>query len=118
MASPQFWSGRRVLMTGHTGVKGAWLATWLAELGAEVTGIALAPGEPSLFAASGLEARIDSRIGDVRGRERLGHHLDETQPEILFHLAAQALVATGLDDPLGTLQTNILGVANLLDVAR
>jgi CDP-glucose 4,6-dehydratase len=118
MASPQFWSGRRVVVTGHTGFKGAWLATSLIKLGAEVTGIALPPCEPSLFAASGLEARIDSRIGDVRAREPLGRHLDQTQPEILFHLAAQALVAAGLDDPLGTLQTNILGVANLLDVAR
>ncbi len=119
MASQEFWSGRRVTVTGHTGFKGTWLATWLAELGAEVAGIALPPAtEPSLFAASGLARRIDSRIADVRSRELLARHLRETQPEILFHLAAQPLVLAGLDDPVTTFQTNILGVVNLLDAAR
>ena len=75
MVNPTFWSGRRVLVTGHTGFKGTWLATWLAELGAEVTGIGLAPPtEPSLFAASACRGRIDSRIGDVRAREPAGAH--------------------------------------------
>ncbi len=119
MASPQFWADRRVVVTGHTGFKGTWLATWLAELGAEVTGIGLAPAaEPSLFAASGLPRRIHSRIADVRSRELLARHLLEAQPEILFHLAAQPLVMTSLSDPVTTLQTNILGVVNLLDAAR
>ena len=119
MASPQFWPGRPVVVTGHTGFKGTWLATWLAELGAEVTGIGLPPAtEPSLFAASELAGRIDSRVVDVRSRELLASHLHDAQPEILFHLAAQALVATSLADPIATLQTNILGVANLLDAAR
>ena len=119
MANPKFWSGRRVTVTGHTGFKGTWLATWLAELGAEVTGIALPPAtEPSLFALSGLERRIDSRIADVRSRELLERHLREAQPEILFHLAAQPLVIAGLDDPVTTFATNILGVVNALDAAR
>jgi len=119
MPGPQFWSGRRVAMTGHTGFKGTWLASWLAELGAEVTGIGQPPAtEPSLFAASGLTARIHSRIADVRSRELLARHLREAQPEVLFHLAAQALVTASLDDPVTTLQTNILGVVNLLEAAR
>ena len=119
MPGPQFWSGRRVAMTGHTGFKGTWLASWLAELGAEVTGIGQPPAtEPSLFVASGLTARIHSRIADVRSRELLARHLREAQPEVLFHLAAQALVTASLDDPVTTLQTNILGVVNLLEAAR
>ena len=119
MANPKFWAGRRVMVTGHTGFKGTWLATWLAELGAEVTGIGLAPAtDPSLFAASGLPRRIHSRIADVRSRELLARHLREAQPEILFHLAAQPLVMASLEDPVTTFQTNILGVVNLLDAAR
>lgn len=119
MASPQFWSGRRVAVTGHTGFKGAWLATWLGELGAEVTGLALPPvTEPSLFAATGLAARIDSRVVDVRSQQELARHLEEVQPEIVFHLAAQALVSASLAEPLATLQTNILGTANLLEIGR
>src|SRR3954454_19275405 len=90
MSSQLFWTGRRVAITGHTGFKGTWLAHWLVELGAEVTGIALTPPiEPSLFDASGLRRRIDSRIGDVRSRELLARHLNEAQPEIVFYLAAQ-----------------------------
>jgi CDP-glucose 4,6-dehydratase len=119
MANPQFWADRRVVVTGHTGFKGTWLATWLAELGAEVTGIGLAPATaPSLFAASGLPRRIHSRIADVRSRELLARHLREAQPEILFHLAAQPLVMASLEDPVTTFQTNMLGVVNLLDAAR
>jgi CDP-glucose 4,6-dehydratase len=114
-----FWSGRRVVVTGHTGFKGTWLCHWLAELGARVTGIGLEPlSEPSLFAVSGLRQRIDSRILDVRSRDRLAAVLWEAEPEIVLHLAAQPLVLTSLDDPLGTFQTNVMGVANLLDVAR
>ena len=119
MANRQFWSGRRVVVTGHTGFKGTWLATWLADLGAEVTGLALPPAsEPSLFAASGLAARIDSRIVDVRSAELVARHLREAQPEILFHLAAQPLVLASLEDPVATFHTNVLGVVHLLDAAR
>src|SRR4051794_19871357 len=119
MGRQLFWTGRRVAITGHSGFKGTWLAHWLVELGAEVTGIALTPPiEPSLFDASGLRRRIDSRIGDVRSRELLARHLNEAQPEIVFHLAAQPLVLAGLADPVGTFQTNVLGVVNLLDSVR
>jgi CDP-glucose 4,6-dehydratase len=114
-----FWSGRRVVVTGHTGFKGTWLCSWLAGLGAKVTGIALPPAtEPSLFALSDLGGRIDSRILDVRSRERLRQALAEVEPEIVFHLAAQPLVLTSLQDPVATFQTNIQGVVNLLDAAR
>lgn len=119
MASRSFWVGRRVLVTGHTGFKGAWLCAWLRELGAEVTGVGLAPDtSPSLFEAAGLAERIDSRLGDVRDRERLAHLLQDARPEIIFHLAAQALVLEGLSDPLATFESNVIGVANLLDASR
>lgn len=119
MASRSFWTGRRVLVTGHTGFKGTWLCAWLADLGAEVTGIGLPPAtEPALFAAAGLASRIDSRIGDIRARHRLARLVRQARPEIVFHLAAQALVIEGLADPLTTLQSNVLGTANLLDAAR
>ena len=119
MGNQLFWSGRRVALTGHTGFKGTWLAHWLLELGAEVTGIALAPAtEPSLFALSGLDRRIDSRTGDVRSPDVLAQHLGEAQPEIVFHLAAQPLVLAGLADPVGTFQSNVLGVVNLLEAMR
>src|SRR3954467_3746909 len=81
MSSQLFWTGRRVAIMGPTGFKGTWLAHWLVELEAEVTGIALTPPiEPSLFDASGLRRRIDSRIGDVRSRELLARHLNEASP--------------------------------------
>lgn len=119
MVNQLFWSGRRVAVTGHTGFKGTWLATWLAELGAEVTGVGLPPStEPSLFAASDLPRRIHSRIADVRSRELLARHLREAQPEVIFHLAAQPLVLKSLQDPVATFQSNILGAVNLLDAAR
>jgi CDP-glucose 4,6-dehydratase len=114
-----FWCGRRVLVTGHSGFKGTWLCHWLAELEAAVTGIGLEPATtPSLFAASGIASRIDSRIVDVRDRHAVADVLRACSPEIVFHLAAQPLVLASLDDPLATFQTNVLGVANLLDAAR
>jgi CDP-glucose 4,6-dehydratase len=119
MANPFFWADRRVAVTGHTGFKGAWLCTWLAELGAEVTGIGLPPAtDRSLFAASDLPRRVHGRIADVRSRELLARHLREAEPEIVFHLAAQPLVLKSLQDPVATFQSNILGVVNLLDAAR
>lgn len=119
MINPPFWSDRRVVVTGHTGFKGTWLATWLVELGARVTGLALSPATtPSLFQLSGLADRIDSRIVDVRSRADVADLLNEVQPEIILHLAAQPLVMEGLSDPVATFQSNILGVVHLLDAAR
>ena len=115
----EFWESKRVLLTGHTGFKGSWLALWLRELGAEVTGFALDPStEPSLFEL----ARVGSDIKDVRGDLRdLGALLEvvaDAQPEIVLHLAAQPLVREAYRDPLGTYSSNVIGTLNLLEAIR
>ena len=115
----QAYRGRRVLLTGHTGFKGSWLALWLAELGAEVTGYALEPGtSPSLFEAARVEERVRHVIGDVRDGERLRRTWREARPEIVFHLAAQSLVRESYADPLATLDVNVMGTAQVLETAR
>lgn len=117
--SPGFWRGRRVLVTGHTGFKGAWLSAWLAKMGAEVTGYAHAPSHaPNLFTLCRLETRIASIIGDINDRARLAQVMADTRPEIVLHLAAQALVRASYDDPISTFATNVTGVVTLLDVVR
>jgi CDP-glucose 4,6-dehydratase len=110
-----FFSTRRVLVTGHTGFKGAWLAFWLAELGADVLGFALPPStSPDLYSACGLDTRIQSIIGDIRDAGQVRGIVDTFRPEIVFHLAAQALVGLSYQDPLGTFSTNVLGTASVL----
>jgi CDP-glucose 4,6-dehydratase len=117
--TPGFWRGRRVFLTGHTGFKGSWLALWLSELGAEVTGFALPPATtPNLFSVAGVENTLDSVLGDLRDAGHLRVALARAQPEILFHLAAQALVAEGYADPVGTYATNVMGAVHLLEAAR
>ncbi len=114
-----FWRGRRVLVTGHTGFKGGWLALWLDRLGAEVAGYALAPGtRPSLFALSGLDRLPGHRVGDVRDGAALRRAVEDVRPEIVFHMAAQPLVRPSYADPVGTYETNVMGTVNLLDAAR
>jgi CDP-glucose 4,6-dehydratase len=114
-----FWHGRRVLVTGHTGFKGSWLVLWLARMGARVTGVALpAPTNPSLYEATLLDRACDSRTCDVRDATALRAIVAETSPEVVFHLAAQSLVRASYRDPLGTFSTNMLGTANLLDAIR
>ena len=113
------YSGRRVLVTGHTGFKGSWLTMWLRHLGAEVTGYSdEVPASPSVFELLGLETRIDHRLGDVRDRNRLAEVLDEVRPEMVLHLAAQALVLQSHVDPVGTFETNTMGMVNLLECIR
>ncbi len=115
----QFWRDRRVLITGHTGFKGAWLSAVLLEAGARVTGFALEPAtEPNLFTLLGLEREIDARVGDVRDLEAFRRVIRTTEPEYLFHLAAQALVADGYADPVGTYATNVMGTVNVLEAGR
>lgn len=115
----QFWKGKRVLVTGHTGFKGAWLALWLEKLGASVTGFSIGiPTEPSLFGALGQGGRVADLRGDIRDGEALCAALEASKPEIVFHLAAQSLVRLSYQDPLGTLSTNIMGTANVLEAVR
>lgn len=114
-----FWQGRRVLLTGHTGFKGSWLALWLHHLGAEVTGLSLAPATtPNLFTLAGIEALTHSHFCDIRDAAAVAGRIREARPEIVFHLAAQALVRTGYREPLATFATNVQGTANVLDALR
>jgi CDP-glucose 4,6-dehydratase len=113
------YRGRRVLVTGHTGFKGSWLCVWLLSLGAEVHGVALAPAtDPNLFEALGLAERMRSSLVDIRNGSALRQIFDQTQPAIVFHLAAQPLVRKSYDDPISTFETNVLGTANLLEACR
>ncbi len=116
---PGFWRGRKVLLTGHTGFKGSWLSLWLAQLGAETTGYALAPPtDPSLFEQARVAERIRSIEGDVREPAHVLRVARDTQPEIVLHLAAQSLVRASYEDPLGTYATNVMGTAAVLEAAR
>ena len=114
-----FWQGKKVLVTGHTGFKGAWLSYWLARLGAKVHGLALAPAtNPSLFALLKLDQIVKSTLQDIRNPEAVASILKQSGPEIVFHLAAQPLVRASYRDPLGTFSTNVQGTANLLEAVR
>ncbi|HET9275464.1 MAG TPA: CDP-glucose 4,6-dehydratase [Gemmatimonadales bacterium] len=117
---PAFWRGRRVFLTGHTGFKGAWLALWLERLGARVTGYALPPeeGRPSLFEAAGIAGGIDSRFGDIRDVDALSAAMRAAEPDVVLHLAAQALVRRSYAEPLATYATNVMGTAHLLEACR
>ncbi len=111
-----FWKDKRVFLTGHTGFKGGWLATWLLESGSKVVGFGLEPGtRPSFFGLCGLGRRMTSIIGDVRDRTALEGALRDARPTIVFHLAGQAIVRRALRDPLETLATNVMGTAHLLN---
>lgn len=117
--NPEIWRGRRVLLTGHTGFKGSWLALWLHAMGAEVIGYALPPeGERSLFRLAGVSATLTSIEADVRDAERLARVVEEHRPEVVLHLAAQALVRASYAAPLETYATNVMGTANLLEAVR
>ena len=116
---PQFWRGRRVALTGHTGFKGSWMAILLTHLGAQVYGYALAPATtPDLFSSAKVAELIDSQIGDVRDSTALNAWLQRVQPEIVLHFAAQALVRQSYADPVGTMTSNFVGTLNLLEAVR
>ena len=113
------WNGLRVLVTGHTGFKGSWLALWLDAMGAEVTGFALpAPTEPSLFETARVAQRVRHIEGDVRDLSALHAAFAEARPEMVFHLAAQPLVRLSYAEPVETFATNVMGTVNLLEAAR
>jgi CDP-glucose 4,6-dehydratase len=115
--SRDFWRGRRVLITGHTGFKGGWLWLWLRAMGAQVTGYALAPpSTPNLWEIVGEGGT--SVIGDVRDADRVRDTVRRADPQVVFHLAAQALVRESYRDPLGTFGTNVLGTGSLLQACR
>lgn len=111
------YRGRKVLLTGHTGFKGSWLALWLKKLGADVTGYSLAPNtDPSHFDLLKLE--MESIIGDIRDRDKLAGVVQQVRPEIVFHLAAQPIVRASYEDPFGTYETNVMGTLSVFEACR
>ena len=117
--SPDFWNGKRVLITGHTGFKGAWLSMWLSRLGAHVTGVSLPPNkQPNLFDLARIDEITVSHFCDVKEGRALKKLVTEVRPEAVFHLAAQALVRAGYNDPVDTFAVNVMGTVNLLDILR
>ena len=115
----QFWHGKRVFLTGHTGFKGSWLSLWLQRLGAQTTGFALAPHtDTSLYELSNLASGMDSVIGDIRDAQALSQAVAKADPEIVIHMAAQALVRESYASPIETYATNVMGTAHLLEAVR
>lgn len=114
-----FYKGKRVFVTGHTGFKGSWLVKILTHAGADVTGYALEPPtNPNLFSIIGVEDQIHSVIGDIRDYDRLHEAFQEANPELVFHLAAQPIVLTSYEQPRYTYETNVMGTVNLLECVR
>lgn len=114
-----FWSGKKVFVTGHTGFKGGWLCLWLQHLGAQVTGFALSPPhKPNFFDSSRVGNGMSSIIGDIRDVEFLSKVIGNFKPEVVFHLAAQPLVRRSYVNPIETYSTNIMGTVNLLEAVR
>ncbi|OGT06534.1 MAG: CDP-glucose 4,6-dehydratase [Gallionellales bacterium RBG_16_57_15] len=114
-----FWRGKRILLTGHTGFKGSWLSLWLQSMGAQVVGYALAPPtDPSLFEVAAVGKGMASVIGDIRDLAHLRAVFAEHQPEIVIHMAAQPLVRYSYVEPVETYSTNVMGTVNLLEAVR
>ncbi|MFA5748438.1 MAG: GDP-mannose 4,6-dehydratase, partial [Candidatus Absconditabacterales bacterium] len=114
-----FFKGKKILITGHTGFKGAWLSQILLEFGADVVGVSLPVAtSPSLFDVLGLEKRTRTHYQDIRDFNGLKKIFEKEKPEIVFHLAAQALVRDSYDDPLTTFSSNVMGTANVLQAIK
>lgn len=119
LPNPDFWRGKRVFLTGHTGFKGGWLSLWLNRLGAEVTGYALdPPTNPNFFTVAKITDLVEDRRGDLRNSEQLSAALRQARPELVFHLAAQPLVRASYADPVETFSVNVMGSVNLLEAVR
>jgi CDP-glucose 4,6-dehydratase len=119
MMTQSFWRGKRVFLTGHTGFKGSWLSLWLTELGADLCGYALAPDStPDLFTALELPKRMQHILGDICDRERIASAIKQFKPDIVFHLAAQAIVGRSYKNPFETYNTNVMGTLNVLEAIR
>ena len=115
----EFWHGRKVLITGHTGFKGSWLSLWLKSMGAELRGIALPPSTtPALFTVAQVVQEMDSCIADVRDASTIARLVKDFQPEILIHMAAQPLVRLSYQQPIETYATNVMGTVHVLEAAR
>lgn len=114
-----FWRGRKVFVTGHTGFKGGWLSLWLQELGAEIMGFSLPPPTtPNFFEVASIGSGMTTIIGDIRDVNSLRQAVKSFEPEIIFHLAAQSLVIKSYADPIDTYSTNVMGTLNLFEAAR
>ena len=119
LPNPAFWKGKRVLLTGHTGFKGAWASIWLNHMGAQVTGFALPPEtSPSLYTLANVDTQTNSVFGNLCDRKIVQTVVEECSPQIVIHMAAQALVRPSFEDPVGTLETNVLGTTYLLEALR
>jgi CDP-glucose 4,6-dehydratase len=117
--TPEFWRGKRVFLTGHTGFKGGWLSLWLQSLGAELVGFALAPPtRPNLFEVARVADGMSSVIGDIRSLEALAQAMRSFQPEIVIHMAAQSLVRQSYIEPVQTYATNVMGTVHVLEAVR
>ena len=114
-----FYKNKKILVTGHTGFKGSWLVSWLRHLGADVYGFSkdLLP-YPSHFHLLDLENKVKHYIGDIRDQKLISEKIELIKPDVIFHLAAQAIVSSSYSDPLGTISTNVMGTANILDCLR
>lgn len=116
---PEFWRGKRVFLTGHTGFKGSWLSLWLQSRGANVVGYALAPpSKPSLFDVAQVAQGMVSLHGDIRDLEQMQKTMAQHQPEIVIHMAAQSLVRYSYQNPVETYATNVMGTVNVLEAVR
>lgn len=114
-----FWQGKRVLLTGHTGFKGSWLSLWLQSIGVELMGYALEPPtNPSLFEVADVAKGMTSVVGDVVDYEHLWKVIADFRPEIVLHLAAQSVVRTSYIDPVSNYNTNVMGTVHLLEAIR
>lgn len=119
MINSQFWAGKKVFLTGHTGFKGSWLSLWLQKMGANVKGFALIPpSKPSMFQELNIEIGMESEIGDIRDYKVLCKSIELFKPEIVIHMAAQPLVRLSYSEPVETYHTNVMGTVHLLDAIR
>ena len=117
--NPQFWKGKRVFVTGHTGFKGSWLSLWLQLMGAEVKGFSLTPPtQPALFEVAKVGDNMQTEIGDIRNLQQLSQSIRAFNPDVLLHLAAQPLVRLSYKEPVETYSTNVMGTVNVLEAAR
>lgn len=119
LPNPEFWQGKRVLLTGHTGFKGSWLLQWLQAMGAQVSGLALPPDtSPNLFSLADLSALCEHHEVDIRDAAATARAVTRANPDIVLHLAAQPLVRASYQDPIGTFSANVMGTAHVLDALR